>query len=161
MASVLPARPRLGGARRSIAIVVSTYHDEYARGLVAHARREIEELAPGSRLEVFEVPGSFEVPLVVQGVAERGESEAIIAFGVLLEGQTAHARLISTAVTEALMRIGLATHVPVIHEILVLQDEEQARARCLGDELNRGTEGARAAVRMAEVMTQFSRRSMR
>ncbi|MEQ1858732.1 MAG: 6,7-dimethyl-8-ribityllumazine synthase [Chthoniobacteraceae bacterium] len=161
MASVLPARPRHGGSRRNIAIVVSTYHDEFARGLVAHARREIEEIAPGSSIEIIDVPGSFEVPLVVQSVAERGECDAVIAFGVLLQGQTAHARLISSAVTEALMRITLATHVPVIHEILVVDDEEQARARCLGDEINRGTEAARVAVRMAEVMSQFSRRPMR
>lgn len=161
MASVLPARPRQGGIRRSIAIVVSTYHDAFARGLVSHARRELEELAPGTQVEVFEVPGSFEVPLVVQSVAERGEAEAVIAFGVLLEGQTAHAQLISSAVTEALMRISLATRVPVVHEVLVVQDEAQARARCIEDDLNRGTEAARVALRMTEVMTQFSRRQQR
>lgn len=161
MASVLPSRPRHGGARRALAIVVSTYHEAYAKGLVSHARRELEEAAPGTEVEVIDVPGSFEVPLAVQAVAERGEAEAVIAFGVLLEGQTAHARLISTAVTDALMRIALATRVPVVHEILVVQDEAQARARCIDDELNRGTEAARVALRMMEVMSQFSRRSPR
>jgi 6,7-dimethyl-8-ribityllumazine synthase len=161
MASVLPSRPRLGGVRRSIAIVVSTYHEEYARGLVSHARREIEALSPATTVEVFDVPGSFELPIVVQGVAERGDCDAVIAFGVLMEGQTAHARLISSAVTDALMRIALATRVPVIHEVLVVQDEAQARARCLEDEINRGTEAARVALRMSEVMGQFPRRQPR
>lgn len=151
----------MGGARRSIAIVVSTYHDEYARGLVAHAKRELELLASGTHIEVFDVPGSFEVPLVVQNVAERGDFDAVIAFGLLMEGQTAHARLISTAVTDALMRIALATRVPVIHEVLVVENEAQARARCIDDEINRGTEAARVAVRMAEVVGQFPRRQPR
>lgn len=121
----------------------------------------MEEIAPGTQVEVFEVPGSFEVPLVVQSVAERGDFEAVIAFGVLMEGQTAHAQLISSAVTDALMRISLVTRVPVVHEILVVQDEAQARARCIEDEINRGTEAARVAIRMAEVMGQFPRRQLR
>jgi len=150
-----------GSGRRSIAIVVSTYHEEYARGLVSHAKRELEAIAPGTQVEVFDVPGSFEVPIVVQSVADRGDFEAVIAFGLLMEGQTAHAQLISSAVTEALMRIGLLTRVPVIHEVLVVQNEEQARARCLGEELNRGTEAARVAMRMAEVMEKFPRRQPR
>ncbi len=128
---------------------------------MSHALRELEAIAPGTQTEIFDVPGSFEVPLVVQSVAERGDFEVVIAFGLLMEGQTAHAQLISSAVTDALMRIGLVTRVPIIHEILVVQDEAQARARCLGDEINRGTEAARVAVRMAEVMAQFPRRQLR
>jgi 6,7-dimethyl-8-ribityllumazine synthase len=161
MANVLPSRPRLGGSRYRIAIVVSTYHEEFAHGLVNHARRELEAISPGTHIESFNVPGSFELPLVAQAVAERGDFQAVIVFGVLLEGQTAHAQLISSAVTEALMRIMLKTRVPVVHEVLVVQDDEQARARCLGDELNRGTEAARVAVRMAEVMEPFTRRNIR
>src|SRR4051812_28497128 len=102
MATVLPSRPRQAGSRRNIAIVVATYHEEYAHGLVDHARREFEEIAPGTHIEVVTVPGSFEVPLGVQMVAERGEVDAIIAFGLLMEGQTAHAQLISSTVTDAL-----------------------------------------------------------
>jgi 6,7-dimethyl-8-ribityllumazine synthase len=151
----------MGGSRRSIAIVVSTYHEEFARGLVSHARRELEAIAPGTLVQVFEVPGSFEVPIVVQAAAERGDFDAVIAFGLLMEGQTAHAQLISSAVTDALMRISLVTRVPVVHEVLVVQDAAQARARCIDDEINRGTEAARVAMRMADAMGQFPRRQLR
>lgn len=161
MATVLPSRPRQSSTRRHIAIVVATYHEAYAKGLIDHTKRELDEIAPGSTVEIFSVPGSFEVPLVVQAVATRGDVDAIIAFGVLMEGQTAHAQLISSAVTDALMRISLVHHVPVIHEILVVQTEEQAHARCIADELNRGTEAARVAVRMADVMSQFPQRKAR
>lgn len=140
---------------------MATYHEAYANGLIEHARQELEVIAPGSHVEVFNVPGSFEIPLVVQCVADRGDFDAIIAFGVLMEGQTAHAQLISSAVTDALMRISLSRQVPVVHEVLVIQTEEQARARCLEDEINRGTEAARVAIRMADLMSDFPRRPNR
>jgi 6,7-dimethyl-8-ribityllumazine synthase len=161
MASTLPSRPRQVGPRRSIAIVVSTYHEEYARGLVDHARAEAQELAPGTDIAMFEVPGTFELPIVVQAVAERGDVDAVIAFGILMEGQTAHAALISQSVTQALMQIALATGIPVVHEVLVVTSAEQARVRCLEDEFNRGTEAARVAIRMAQVMGDFPRRVSR
>jgi 6,7-dimethyl-8-ribityllumazine synthase len=161
MASTLPSRPRQAGPRKTIAIVSSTYHTEYANGLLDHARRELEDIAPGTEVILFEVPGAFELPIVVQAVAEAGEADAVIAFGLLLEGQTAHAKLISESVTHALMQIGLRTGVPIIHEVLVVQNEQQARARCIEDELNRGTEAARVAMRMAQVMGEFPRRTAR
>ena len=161
MATVLPSRPRQSGTRRDITIVVSTYHQDYARGLIDHARRELAEISPGAHIQVHAVPGSYEIPLAVQWVMDRGDIDAVIAFGVIMEGQTAHATLISTAVTDALMRIALNHRIPVIHEVLVLETEEQARVRCLEDELNRGTEAARAAVRMIDLAGDFPRRPSR
>ena len=161
MASILPSRPRQIGPRRTIAIVSSTYHEEFANGLLDHAKQELEAIAAGTEVIVYEVPGAFEVPIVVQSVAEAGEVDAVIAFGLLLEGQTVHAKLISESVTNALMQIALRTGIPVVHEVLVVQNEAQARARCLDDEINRGTEAARVAMRMAQVMGQFPRRTAR
>ena len=161
MASILPSRPRQIGPRRTIAIVSSNYHEAFATGLLNHARQELEAIAAGTAVIVYEVPGAFEIPIVVQSVAETAEVDTIIAFGLLLEGQTVPAKLISESVTNALMQISLRTGVPVIHEVLVVQNEEQARARCIDDEINRGTEAARVAMRMAQVMGEFPRRAVR
>src|SRR5687768_6977579 len=119
MATNLPSRPRAGSARQTtIAIVASQYHEMYLKGLLDHARAELEAIAPGTVIQLYEVPGSFEIPLVVQEVAVRGGSDAIIAFGVIIEGQTAHARLIAETITASLQRIALQQRVPVIHEVL-------------------------------------------
>lgn len=157
MATVLPSRPRTSGPRRSYAIVASQYHSAYVDGLVEHFRSELDVISPGSVSDVFHVPGAFEVPLAVEEVARTGRYDAIVAFGVIIEGQTAHAMLIGSAVTDSLMRIGLNHHVPVVHEVLLVKNEDQARARCLEGELNRGTEAARVAVRMAQTMAEIRR----
>ena len=130
----------------------------YVNGLIEHARRELEAIGPGMNVTVQEVPGAFEIPLVVQEIAMRGGIDAIIALGVIIEGETQHAALISAAVTDALLRIALAHRIPVIHEVLLLKNEEQARVRCLEVELNRGIEAARVAVRMAQVFSDLPRR---
>ena len=157
MATVLPSRPRMSGSRRSYAIIASQYHAAYVEGLAEHFRAELEAIAPGSVSDVYHVPGAFEVPLAVEEVARLGQYDAIVAFGVIIEGQTAHAALIGSAVTDALMRISLNHRVPVVHEVLLVKNEDQARARCLEGELNRGTEAARVAVRMTQTMAEIRR----
>ena len=158
MASILPSRPRAFGPRKSFAIVAGQYHPEFVKGLVDHAKRELEVIAAGTTVHVYEVPGAFEIPLIVQEVAARGGIDAIIALGVVIQGETAHAELVARSVTETLQRIALNNRIPVIHEVLLLQNEEQARVRCIDDAINRGTEAARVAMRMAQVMGELARR---
>ncbi len=158
MANILPSRPQqLASGPRSFAVVASLYNTALVDGLVEHFSREIEAIAPGSTVAVYRVPGSFEIPLAVQEVATRGGVESITAFGVILEGETAHANLIGSTVTQSLMQISLATRIPVIHEVLLVKNEAQARARCLEDNLNRGTEAARVAVQLVQTMSDIRR----
>lgn len=146
------------GQRRTVAIVASQYHPTYVGALVENAKRELEAIAPSSSVTVWDVPGALEIPLVVQELATRGGYDAIIALGVIIEGETAHASLIGTAITNSLHAISLAQRVPVVHEVLLLKNEEQARVRCLEPDLNRGIEAARIAMRMVQVMASLPRR---
>jgi 6,7-dimethyl-8-ribityllumazine synthase len=155
MSTALPSRPRQIGQRRTFAIVASQYNPEFVTGLVDHARRELEAISPNFSVTVYEVPGAFEIPLVVQEVAARGGVDAIIALGVIIEGETQHAALVATAVTNALQQLALAQRLPVIHEVLLVKSAEQARTRCLEEEINRGTEAARAATRMVQTLNNL------
>lgn len=147
MSHSLPARPAvLETGDLSIALVAGRYNERYVSALVENAAKELRVLAPSVQTEVFWAPGSFEIPLLVKLAAESGRFEAVMAFGVILQGETAHATLIAQSVTDALQRLALEFRIPVTHEVLLLQNENQARARCLDQDLNRGVEAARAAI---------------
>jgi 6,7-dimethyl-8-ribityllumazine synthase len=127
--------------------VASTYNREFVDGLLAAASATLK----GHELTVVRVPGSFEIPLQVQRLARTKRYAAVLALGVVWQGQTAHADQIVRAVTDALMRIMLETDVPVIHEVLSIKTEREARARCFGTKLNRGREAAEAALALVKL----------
>jgi 6,7-dimethyl-8-ribityllumazine synthase len=153
MSTAIPSRPRQVGLRRTFAIVASQYNSEFVDGLVGHTKRELEAISSAFNIVTYEVPGAFEIPLVAQEVATRGGIDALIALGVIIEGETQHAALIAKAVTDGLQQVSLSQRVPVIHEVLLVKNEDQARARCLEDEINRGTEAARTAARMVQTLS--------
>ena len=127
------------------ALVVSIFNREYTDALLASAQTALK----GHEIKVVRVPGAYEIPLQVQRLARTKRYDAIIALGVVWQGKTLHAQEILRAVTDALMRISLETDVPVIHEVLAVSTEAEARARCMGVKLNRGREAAEAALAMA------------
>lgn len=104
--------------------------------------------------EVIRVPGSWEIPVVAGRIArrQRGQPDAILCFGVIWQGETLHAQHIGDAVSDALMALAVETGVPVVHQVLTVSSEDQARARCLDPATHRGIEGARTALEMAHLM---------
>jgi len=151
----------------SFAIVASQYNARYVDAMLRAAKTELKQ--GGARnVQVIRVPGAYEIPVVVAHLA-RSASElphasrithhaslsAIICLGVILRGETAHAAHIGEAVSQALMQIQLRYEVPVIHEVLLLDNEGQARVRCLGRKHNRGAEAAQTALAMAQVMEKL------
>ena len=93
--------------------------------------------------------------MVVHEVASQNKADAIIACGVILQGETNHAQNLSRSVTDALQRIAMEQGVPVINVVLSFDNENQARARCLENKINRGTEAARAAVEIVNVLSDI------
>ncbi|MGB8343002.1 MAG: 6,7-dimethyl-8-ribityllumazine synthase [Chthoniobacterales bacterium] len=155
MSQFVPPKPRLISARRGFVLVASQFNAKYVQGLVTHCTDELRALSAASKIDVFLVPGAFEIPLMVREVALKKNADAIIALGVILEGETAHAQHLGQVVTHALQQISLEHGVPVIHAVLSLKNEEQARERCLEEKINRGTEAARAAFEMTNVLANL------
>ena len=124
-------------------------------GLVDHATGELRALAPDAMISLHRVPGAFEIPVVAREVASRQNADAVIACGVILQGETNHAQNLSRSVTNALQRIAVEHGVPVINAVLSFDNEAQARARCLENKINRGTEAARAALEIADVLSEL------
>ena len=157
MLKVLPNRPRMIGGKRAFALVVSQYNALYVQGLVDHAANEILALMPAANLVLHQVPGAFEIPIVVQELASLPDRrvDVILALGVIIQGDTDHAEHLGRTVTDALMQISLRARIPIIHQVLSVKDEAQARVRCLEDKYNRGTEAARTAIAITQLMAEL------
>jgi len=148
MSTAAPSRPRPTSDRLSIAIVASLYNNTYVQGLLDAGCNEIEEIAPNATITVYRVPGAFEIPVSAELVLRNSKPDAVIAFGVIIRGSTEHADLVGASVTDALQRMAVHHCTPIVHEVLLVDSEEQAEERCLGTTINRGTEAARVAVNM-------------
>lgn len=157
MSNALPPKPRIIGPKVRICIVASKYNEEFTDALVENAIEELNELIPQGRIDLIRVPGAFEIPVMVASVLDHEPPACVIALGLIIRGDTAHADLVSHSVTDALQHLAVKHLCPVIHEVLVVDDEKQAYARCIGSKLNRGTEAARAAAAMIDVCHELER----
>ncbi len=153
MSKSAPDSPGPITRKGNVTIVASRYNSRFTDALVESSSATLAKLAPDLEVKVVRVPGAFEIPVVVEAVAcSETPPLAIIALGVIIRGSTAHADLIAESITRSLQETGVSHLVPVIHEVLLVENAAQAEVRTLGDELNRGREAAEAAVAMIEVM---------
>ena len=158
MSTELPQKVQSHAKSGRIVIVAARYNEKYTDALLQNCLDELAENAPGVAVEVVRVPGAFEVPVMVKRALvqpDGGEKpDVVVAFGVILRGSTAHADLIGTAITNQLLSMACETMIPVVHEVLLLGNEEQAFARCVASALNRGREAARAAISMLDLLLE-------
>jgi 6,7-dimethyl-8-ribityllumazine synthase len=138
------------------AIVAAKYNPRYTDALVLSAEAELKA-SKAAGLKIIRVPGSFEVPVIAARLARTKRFDAVICIGAILRGQTTHAQQIADAVSHALMQIQIETGVPLVHAVLLFENEEQADARCFGMEHNRGIEAGRVAIEMAGIVRTLKR----
>lgn len=157
MSTVLPTRPRSLNQKSQVAIIASTYNEEFTNALVENTQQELNVLMPNAQIDTFRVPGAFEIPVTVEALIQQNKPECIITLGLIIRGQTAHGDLVAESVTNALQQIAIKHAIPVIHEVVLVADEKQAYARCIGSKLNRGREAARAAASVLDTFNQLKR----
>lgn len=157
MSTALQPKPRIIGHKVRICIIASKYNEKFTDSLVDNTIDELADLVPMARIDLVRVPGAFEIPVTVAAALGRQNFNCIIALGLVIRGDTHHADLIGASVTNALQGLAVASQTPVIHEVLLVDDEKQAYARCISSKMNRGQEAARAAANMIDVFQEMDR----
>ena len=146
----------------AFAIVRARFNEQITDALHAGALRGFADRARGSKVDTFDVPGAFELPLAALWLAQRGKYAAVVCLGCVIRGETPHFDFVAGEAARGIASVSIATGVPVIFGVLTTENAEQAWARAgkqrrgtrshaTADPAggNKGYEAAVAAVEMA------------
>jgi 6,7-dimethyl-8-ribityllumazine synthase len=147
----------LSASGKRFALIVSRFNEFFANRLLNGAEDcLIRHGAAPEDVEVFRVPGSFELPLVAKKVAQTGKFQAVVCLGAVVRGQTPHFDFVASEAAKGVARVGLDTEVPVIFGVITTDTIEQAVDRSGARAGNRGAEAALAAIEMANLLAGLS-----
>ena len=128
------------------AIVVGRFYEDLADKLVASARAVFEEA--GGEVDVFEVPGAYELPLAAKYCADTGRYTGVAALGAVIRGETTHYDYVCGECARGLMDVQLKTGIPCGFGVLTVENVEQAIARAGGGKRDSGRHAAEAVLMM-------------
>jgi 6,7-dimethyl-8-ribityllumazine synthase len=143
---------RLNAEGFRFALVASRWNDFLTSRLVEGALDALERLGADEKaVELFRVPGSFEIPLLARKLAASGKWDAVVCLGTIIRGQTPHFEYIAGEVTKGIAQAGMETDVPVVYGIVTADTLEQAIDRAGVKAGNKGFEAAMSAVELVNL----------
>ncbi|MEO7659841.1 MAG: 6,7-dimethyl-8-ribityllumazine synthase [Pyrinomonadaceae bacterium] len=155
-------RGDISAAGFRFAIVVSRWNDALTSKLAAGAMQALTEAgAEESSVEIFEVPGAFELPVASLKAAESGEFDAIIALGIVIRGDTPHFDYVAGQAASGIMQASMQTGVPVLFGVITADYPGQAVERSGENNDNKGYEAALSAVEMANLFKKMAARKLK
>jgi 6,7-dimethyl-8-ribityllumazine synthase len=149
----------LDASPHCFALVVSRFNEFITSRLVDGAIDELTRhgAKPDNLTQVW-VPGSWEIPLVAQKLAQSGRYAAVLCLGCVIRGQTPHFEYVAAEVAKGIAHVSLATGVPVTFGIITADSLEQAIDRAGAKTGNKGADAARAAIEMANLLAALPRK---
>ena len=143
---------RLNAEGFRFALISSRWNDFITSRLVEGALDALDRLGAAQKsVEVYKVPGSFEIPLLALKLAGSGKYDAVICLGTIIRGQTPHFEYIAGEVTKGIAQAGTQTGVPVVYGIVTADTLEQAIDRAGAKQGNKGFEAAMSAVELVNL----------
>jgi 6,7-dimethyl-8-ribityllumazine synthase len=132
-----------------VGIVAARFNPQIGEALLQGALSALEGAGvPADAIVVASVPGSLEVPLALQRMAQSGDYDALVALGAVIRGETYHFEIVANESAAGVASVALEFGTPIGNGILTTDTEEQARARAA----DKGRDAALAAVEMANLM---------
>lgn len=143
---------RLNAQGFRFAIVASRWNEFISSQLVDGAVSAFERLgAEEGSVEIYRVPGAFEIPLLALRVAKSGKFDSVVCLGTIIRGQTPHFEYIASEVARGIAQVGLQTGVPAIFGIVTADTVDQAIDRAGVKLGNKGYEAAMTAVELVNL----------
>jgi len=136
------------------AIVAGTFYAELADQLVVSARAAFTD-AGAEGVDVYEVPGAFELPLAARYCAESGRYDGVACLGAVIRGETTHYDYVCGEAARGIMDVQLSTGVPCGFGVLTVESMDQARARTGGGKRDTGRHAAEAVLAVAAVRARL------
>ena len=137
------------------AIVVAQFYSELAERLVASATRVFES-AGADAVDVFGVPGAFELPLAAQMAAQTERYAGIACLGAVIRGETSHYDHVCSEAARGIQDVALRTGVPCGFGLLTVDSADQAMARSGGGKRDQGAHAAQAVLALLRVRAELS-----
>lgn len=142
-----------------VGVVAARFNAPIVDELLAGCQRRLKELGlDEGRIEVYRVPGAFELPVAAQALAKTGRISAVICLGCVVRGDTPHFDYVAGEAARGITQAALNTGVPVIFGVLTTNTEQQARDRAGGAHGHAGERAADAAAEMVGVLAGIQRR---
>lgn len=130
-------------------IVAARFNADVVDELLKGCRRRLKELGLSPKqVEVFRVPGAFELPVTARAMAMNGRFDAVICLGAVIRGETPHFEYVAGECARGLQNVSILTGVPVIFGVLTTNNDEQAWDRTGGKHGHGGVKSAEAAMEM-------------
>ena len=140
-----------------IALVAARFNAPLVERMLAGARAAWARHGGAPQdLEVFRVPGAFELPLACRQAAWSGRYAAVVALGCVIRGDTPHFDYVAGQCAQGLMQAGLETGLPVVFGVLTVEDEAQALERADAARLDKGGEAVESAIETARALAAIA-----
>jgi len=144
-------------ADAAFAIVVARFYEDLAQSLTAGAVKGFkEEGIEEGDVDVFDVPGAFELPLGAKACADSGRFEGVVCLGAVIRGETDHYDWVCSAAAHGIELVQVETGVPCAFGLLTVANLDQALARSGGDKRDQGYNAALVAVRMSRLVREIA-----
>ena len=151
---------KLIGTGLNIAIAASRFNDLVTSRLIDGAKDALmRHDVSGSAIEVYWVPGAWELPLIAKELALSGKYDAIIALGAVIRGDTPHFDYVAAEASKGLAAAGLESRVPVLFGVLTCDTLDQALIRAGSKAGNKGADCALGAIEMANLLRNIRRQN--
>lgn len=139
------------------AIVIARFYEDLALRLIEGARRAYNAAGiTDDKIDVYDVPGAFELPLAAKYCADSGRYRGVACLGAVIRGETDHYDFVCAEAARGIQDVQLATGVPCAFGVLTVDNLDQALARTGGGKRDQGEHAAQAVLAMAAMRDALS-----